>query len=150
MEVSDDLCFSIDVVLFPYKSEGVDDSISIELDFCAYNLDVIIHVDLVFKDESVSIFFKDDNLDMIVVIPVLNLNIVIKIELDFEFVDNLGKSEVQFISVILDGCLEFKDKNSNHLLEFNSKSVFEFRIVDEDIGLAGFEDEYLLFSEEFE
>lgn len=50
----------------------------------------------------------------------------------------------------LDGCFEFKDKNSNHLFEFNSKVVFEISIVDKDILLVRFEDEYLLFSEEIE
>lgn len=54
------------------------------------------------------------------------------------------------MSVCFNGGVEFNDKNSNHLFEFNSKSIFEISIVDKDVGLAGFEDEYLLFSEEIE
>lgn len=93
VELSDDLCFSNGVVVFPYESESVDLSFNFKLVFSTYILEVVVLLYLEFKDKSVSVFFDLDNVDMIVVIPVCNSNIVIKMELEFEFIDHLGKSD---------------------------------------------------------
>jgi len=52
MVVSNDICFSIDVVSFPDNSEVVDDNISINLDLSANSVDVEVHLDLEFMNNS--------------------------------------------------------------------------------------------------
>lgn len=93
MVVSNDICFSIAVVSFPENSEVVDDNISINLDLSGNSVDVEVHLDLEFMNNSDGVFFKEDNLDMSVVSPVCNSNFVVKLELEFEVYDHLGKSD---------------------------------------------------------
>lgn len=135
---------------FPFNSEVPAGQLSFLLDSDSGNVDVAIHFDSEngdFKFSSFSEFesklFKMDSV-------VFNLDGVINIELNYEFVDHNLKSDCQFISLVLDVGLEFKNESSNHLFVFNSKGVFEISIIGKDINCQVIDDEDLLESEGFD
>lgn len=150
MEFNSDI-FSLSINdTFVLKSEFVDGKVSLYFDFCSDNVDVVHHLKIKFMNDICGMFFQASNLDLKVVVPVVYSTVVNNLILEFEFMIKLGKFNFQFIPLVLDVGIEFKNKNSNHSFEFNSKTSFEISIFDEDIILVSFEDEYLLFSEDIE
>jgi hypothetical protein len=135
---------------FPFNSEVEAGHLSFLLDGDNGNVDVVVHFDSEYVDLMFSSFSEYENLIFEVDSVVFNLDVVINIELNYEFVDHNVKSDCQFISLGLDVDFEFKEESGNHLFVFNSKSVFEFSIVNKDILLGGLVDEDLLESEGFD
>lgn len=70
----------------------MDSSFRCECDFSFDNVDVVSYLNSEFVDGSDGLIFDLTTCNLNVMIPVVNLDLVINFELDFEFVSHLCES----------------------------------------------------------
>lgn len=91
VELDSDLFDLVIVIGLPLKSEGINLEVNVDFDIGGLDVDVIVHLELEFMDDGVGMIFEITTGNGVFVFPEGNLDIVINVELMFDFSDQLDE-----------------------------------------------------------
>lgn len=117
-----------------------------ELDIGRDNVDVVVNLNLEVVDCNGSLILELSTYIFNVVFPVVNFNLIVNFELDFEFVCQLGESKSKIVSSSFDSEIEINLKDGNHLFKFNDKVIFNSRVFGKDFFFSSLVNEDYFFS----